>query len=367
MTPSVFAVEDDAAQVIVADAGAVRTRSTSSDSNRASTQAVDVDGRRVAITTLAPPPGRLLSRVATLSDLHLGATHHFGVRDDPSREGAVPDAVRRAPRFARPSPGARRPSSSRATSRSTASADELDQLAEILEEIDVPVGLLLGNHDNRASSEGADVRASLADLGRPFDDVASLDVPGATVVLVDTTVPGREGGRLRHTHEHAVASAAAPPWPGARDAPPPPAAVGRVPTAYPFGVPSRGGGRFLHDLQEANPAVFVTSGHSHRNRARVRRGVPLTQVGSVKDFPGVWAGYAIHEGGIRQVVRRIAEPDCLAWNERTAGAMWGVWGRWTPGRLVRPLPHARLAEPASFVMRRAGQSSTARNDAGERP
>ena len=54
----------------------------------------------------------------------------------------------------------------------------------------------------------------------------------------------------------------------------------------------------------------------------------------------MWAGYAIHEGGIRQVVRRIAEPDCLAWNERTASSLGGLWGRWTPGKLAdRCLTH----------------------------
>jgi 3',5'-cyclic-AMP phosphodiesterase len=327
---TVFAVEDDAAQVIVADAGSLRAVDILGLEPGAA-QAVEVEGRSVSITTLAPPPGRLLSRVATLSDLHLGATHHFGVRDDPDAKVPFPmRCARAAVREARAWGAEAIFFKGDLTQHGR--RDELEQLAEILEEIDVPVGLLLGNHDHRASSEGADVRASLADLGRPFDDVASLEVPGATVVLVDTTVPGREGGRLRHTHEHAVACAAAAsgptlvmlhhhlqPWP--------------VPTAYPFGVPARAAGRFLDDLQAANPAIFVTSGHSHRNRARVRRGVPLTQVGSVKDFPGVWAGYAIHEGGIRQVVRRIAEPDCLEWNERTAGAMWGAWGRWTPGRL----------------------------------
>jgi hypothetical protein len=113
-----------------------------------------------------------------------------------------------------------------------------------------------------------------------------------------------------------------------------------IPTAYPLGVPSRAAGRFLRDLRAANPALFVTSGHSHRHHARWHRGVPLTQVGSVKDYPGVWAGYAIHEGGIRQVVRRVAEPDCLSWNQRTAAAVWGIWGRWTPGRLAhRCLTH----------------------------
>jgi Icc protein len=304
---SVFAVEDDAAQVVATGPDGVRSHDVTG-LLPAATQQVTVDGMPLTVTTLAPPPGRVLSRIepfplrcarAAVREARAWGAEAIVFKGDLTQHGR---------------------------------ADEFAQLAELLDTIDVPVGLLLGNHDHRGAAHGLDARKSLADIGHPFDDVSCLDVPGATVILVDTTVPGRQAGRVHHSHEHAVTTARAAtgpvvvmlhhhlqPWP--------------IPTAYPFGVPSGPAGRFLRDLRGANPAVFVTSGHSHRHHAYRRHGVTLTQVGSVKDYPGVWAGYVIHEGGIRQVVRRIADPDCLAWNQRTARAIWGLWGHWTPGRL----------------------------------
>ncbi len=59
----------------------------------------------------------------------------------------------------------------------------------------------------------------------------------------------------------------------------------------------------------------------------------MTQVGSTHDYPGTWAGYVAHDGGLRQVVRRIVAPDAIAWTERTRHVLFGLWGRWSPGRL----------------------------------
>jgi hypothetical protein len=86
----------------------------------------------------------------------------------------------------------------------------------------------------------------------------------------------------------------------------------------------------MHRLQ---PNLLFTAGHTHRNRRRRIAGVEATEVGSPKDFPGGWGGYVVHEGGIRQVVRRVAAPDCLPWLERSRWAALGAWGRWSPGRL----------------------------------
>jgi hypothetical protein len=50
----------------------------------------------------------------------------------------------------------------------------------------------------------------------------------------------------------------------------------------------------------------------------------VTEVGSPKDYPGTWAGYVVHEGGIRQVVRRVAAPEVIRWTESTDGPCSGV-------------------------------------------
>jgi 3',5'-cyclic AMP phosphodiesterase CpdA len=346
VSATVFAVEDHTAQVVVATRAGVHAHDVHG-LDAGATQTIEVAGHQLSVSTVAAPPGRLLSKVATLSDLHLGASHHFGVREPDDVDVPFPLRCSRAAVREALAWGAEA-IVFKGDLTQHGRPDEIAQFSELLDGIDVPVGLLLGNHDLRAADHGAGVRKALADIGRPFEDVTTLDVPGARLLLVDTTVPGREIGRLRHIHAHAVTCAA--------DAPGPVVVMlhhhlqpWRVPTAYPLGVPSGDAGRFLHDLHAANRALFVTSGHSHRHHARTRHGVPITQVGSVKDYPGVWAGYAIHEGGIRQVVRRIAEPDSLAWTQRTAAAVGGIWGRWTEGRLAhRCLTHAWPPTPSNW-------------------
>jgi hypothetical protein len=86
-------------------------------------------------------------------------------------------------------------------------------------------------------------------------------------------------------------------------------------------------------LRRANRNLVITSGHSHRHRRRLIDGVPHVEVGSVKDYPGVWAGYVVHEGGLRQVVRRVSPIDCLQWTEETRRVMLGAWKMFSPGTL----------------------------------
>ena len=69
----------------------------------------------------------------------------------------------------------------------------------------------------------------------------------------------------------------------------------------------------------------------------------VTEVGSVKDHPGTWAGYLVYEGGIVQTVRRIMDPTALAWTERDAGVGHGCVGPLVSRPSVRPLVHPRLA------------------------
>jgi hypothetical protein len=79
---------------------------------------------------------------------------------------------------------------------------------------------------------------------------------------------------------------------------------------------------------------MVTSGHTHRHRRWSRAGVTVTQVGATKDYPGVWAGYVVHEGAIRQIVRRTARPDVIGWTDHTRIAAYGAWEHAAPGRLA---------------------------------
>lgn len=66
--------------------------------------------------------------------------------------------------------------------------------------------------------------------------------------------------------------------------------------------------------------VAYLAGHTHRSRVRrfaATGDVPWVEVACVKDYPGAWAEYRVHERGILQVLHRISTPAALAWTEKT--------------------------------------------------
>jgi predicted phosphodiesterase len=291
---------------------------------------------RLPATTLTPPPGELLARIATVSDLHLGASHWGLLRTMGEHQtvGLRTHSVRCASAAL---VEAQRWGAELVVLKGDV-ADHQNQehfrlVAEVLADVpNLPVMVLLGNHD-------VDRRTSAPlppDLGRPgaayVRGVDTLDVGGLRLVGVDTTVPGQGRGSLASVSDLAVEQVASSPGP---------ALVllhhhlqrHRLPTHWPPGIDGGQAGRFLRRLSRANPDTVITSGHSHRNRARRCGPLLVTEVGSSKDWPGVWAGYAIHEGGIRQVVRRCQAPDAIAWTEYSRAALFGLWDRWAPGPL----------------------------------
>lgn len=78
------------------------------------------------------------------------------------------------------------------------------------------------------------------------------------------------------------------------------------------------------------------AGHTHRNRVRrfaATGDVPWVEVACVKDYPGAWAEYRVHEGGIVQVQHRISTPEALAWTEQTRHMYAGLYGPYAFGSL----------------------------------
>jgi hypothetical protein len=106
-----------------------------------------------------------------------------------------------------------------------------------------------------------------------------------------------------------------------------------IPTHYPPSIRWRDTTRLVQQVAAVNRATLMVAGHTHRNRRYVVGGLTVAEVGSTKDYPGQWAGYSVYEGGIRQVVFRVAEPSAIAWTETTRRALGGIWGWWSPGRL----------------------------------
>jgi hypothetical protein len=212
-------------------------------------------------------------------------------------------------------------------------AAEVREVARLLASAPMPVEVVLGNHDNVAR---VDTRAIMAAEGLclPWGP-RSRDVPGLRLVLMDSVHPdpGYHRGHIpRPATEKIVELVSGAPggaWVGFHH---PPERY-PFPTVYPPGVPYGQSRGLLGALEATGKPVLVSCGHRHRNR-RYRYGtVEVSEVGSTKDYPGVWASYKVFEGGLIQCVRRVARPDVISWTEITRRAINGQWGRWSPGAL----------------------------------
>lgn len=301
-----------------------------------STYDVRADERRVGTaTTLAALPGPERCRVATVSDCHIGEKG-FGflieMSEDPDLE---PYALRclRAATAAAVTWGAQL-LVVKGDLVQTGRTSELDAAMEVLSSLPIPVVVTPGNHEvkRRAADWAAAVRAAGLSAVSPIEPHVT-DLPGLRVITGDSTIPHHHEGTLTNGRAEALIAAASD---GAspvllclhhrleprryRDCWPP--AIARY-EAVPF----------LNGLAEAAPRTWVTTGHTHRNRARRHGPITVTEVGSTKDFPGTWAGYIVHDAGMHQTSFHVTGDDTDAWLDRTRQAAGGAWGIWSPGRL----------------------------------
>ncbi len=290
--------------------------------------------RRVgAVQTLAPPPGELLCRFATVNDIHLGE-RRFGVlrriRDEPG--SPLEPYPLRCARAALSEAVAWGAEAIMAKGDLTyhGRPQQWTELGRLFAGVGVPISAVLGNHD--VGRRAVDGRPELASSGISMPhDAFSVDLPGLRVVLAHTAIAHRHHGAVLGRQRDQIAELVG--------AAPGPAFLGmhhyvqrfRTPMAYPPGVPGDQSRALLDAVIAANPATFVSAGHTHRNRRRRYGPLVLTEIGATMHYPGTWAGYAVHEGGIRQVVRRVAAPDAIEWTEGTRRALCGLWGLIAPG------------------------------------
>ena len=285
--------------------------------------------------TLAPPPGELLCRFATVNDLHIGE-RHFGVlrriREDPRPDGEpYPVRCTRAALAEAVEWGAQAVLA-KGDLTYMGRPPQWQEVGRLLATVPVPVDATLGNHD--VGRKAVDGRGPLARHGIDLvEGAGARDLPGIRAVLVDTTVPRRSGGRvgdeLRQRIVDLAASAPGPVFLALHHYP----QRFQFPTAYPRGIPGDNARALLDAVSTAKPATLVATGHSHRNRKHRHGPLVVVEIGATMHYPGTWAGYAVHEGGIRQVVRRVAAPDAIEWTERTRRALLGLWGPWAAGTL----------------------------------
>ena len=299
--------------------------------------AIETTRGELVCRTLEPPPGDELDRFATLTDVHV-ARRTFGVHrqfwDPPGgpphtvtcSHAAVDELVRWGARHL----FVKGDLIETSTPYHWAAAERL--LANLVDRDGGELGVdaTPGNHEvNRHGTIDPFIAAERAGI-RLHRDQHVVDRPGVRVVIMNSSVPGLHRGEwMRHAPEVADAVRGRPSlvithhqphgWP--------------VQTYFPPGIEWSEARTFARQIMAANRAVMGTSGHTHRHRRHDICGMPWTETGSPKDYPGTWTGYVVYEGGIRQIVRRVTEPSSVAWLDRSGGAVNGLWGRWSPGRL----------------------------------
>jgi 3',5'-cyclic-AMP phosphodiesterase len=298
----------------------------------------DVPRRVVTrFTTLPSPSGRLLCRFGTINDIHIGE-RRFGVL------GAIEDMS--------PLPAEWETYTLRCARAAIAEMlewgaqaivvkgdltrdgepVEVREAAKLFTGLPVPIEVILGNHEHH--DRHTDARALLAACGIDVPrEPWSRDLPGIRLILGHSPIPGHKAGAIDASQRARIVALAG-------DAP---AAAfvalhhqpqrWRIPNQYPPGIPGPQAAALLDALAATNPATVLASGHTHRHRRHRHGPLVAVETGSTKDYPGTWAGYAVHEEGIRQVVRRIGAPEVIGWTEGTYWALGGVWGKWSPGPL----------------------------------
>ncbi|GAB1690892.1 metallophosphoesterase family protein [Krasilnikovia sp. M28-CT-15] len=289
----------------------------------------------ITFRTLAVPDGELLATFATVNDTHFGEP--FCGESEEFTLGPI----------CRPEPGDDPYSHvmSRAAAAEIAALDPSVVVAKgdltdhgtdvewaAFESVYRPVfgdrlHLIRGNHDAYAS----DVLLA----GRP---VQVVDLPGARLVLLDTVIPGADKGTLSTAQldelEEIAAKSDRPVLAFSHHHVWDP--DGHLAPGQSFGIDAAGSTRLI-DLYTRYPRLTAyLSGHTHRNRVRrfARTGVmPWIETGCVKDFPGSWHEYRVHEGGILQIHHRISAPDALAWTEKTRQMFAGQYFYYAFGSL----------------------------------
>lgn len=286
----------------------------------------------LALRTLPAMPGEEITRIATISDLHVGTTgfdYKNRLRDDNLED---PHPLRCArPAISEAAGWGAKHLVIKGDMTENNFEVEWQLVGELIRSSPIPVLAMPGNHDGYMPAGHTDPDEAAERAG--FDlrrGVSKIDFGPVSLLLVDTTHPGKGRGRIAHLAQD-VFDAAADTDRGAlvfqhHQIQP-------VPVYWPPGINSLEGFPYLRNLARAQRNTFLSSGHTHRNRRNPHKVLTITEVGSVKDYPGVWGGYVIHERGIRQVLRRVSAQDAINWTERTGDALMGAWRLWSRGVL----------------------------------
>lgn len=278
------------------------------------------------VTTLARPAGRHLATIATVNDVHFGEVEcgRLGTADElgpilhaepgepsyPSvmNAGAIteiealdPDAV-----------------VVKGDLTDLGSDEQYDEFVRAYTKLGARMHHVRGNHDAMIT----DTIAATA----PF----TVELEGVILATLDTVRPRREHGRITSDQlewlEELARESTTPVLVFGHHHPWDPSSSER--SDHYFGINPDDSEALCAVISRCEAIGGYFAGHTHRNRVRrfdAARHVPIVEVACVKDYPGAWAEYRIHEGGYTQLVRRIATPAALEWTERTRGMFAGLY------------------------------------------
>ena len=293
-----------------------------------------------AIRTMARPPGRLLSTVATANDVHFGEVR-CGVTGDPAQDAKGP--IFSAEPGDPPYPqvmnhavideiAALGPDAVvvKGDLTSVGSEDEYAAFLAAYGALGDTMHHVRGNHD-------AMIDPAMAIEDAPY----AVELDGVVLGVLDTVIPGTDSGTISADQVQWLEDLAS-------TSTKPIVALGHHPcfdvehgvrTGRPyFGIQPDDSERLVDAFGRARePGRLLRRAHAPQPRpplrawpARaVRRGRRAT-----KDFPGAWAEYRFYEGGYTQVVRRVAAPDAFAWAEKTRAMYEGAYGIYALGGLT---------------------------------
>ena len=289
---------------------------------------------QVSFTTRSPMNSPS-TKFATISDVHLGAIEFGGQRSISESEDVDPPFALRCARaaIAEAIDWGAQALFIKGDLTETGAHSDWDLVERLLDGIEIPVFASWGNHDVWKTRE-IEPAAAAARFSFTSGSLVQHDFDHLRAVLLDTSIPSRGMGKLDQHRDELLDSLKVdqPVFLGIHHnimrAP--------LPWFWPMGISSTNARPVVADIATANPNVFISSGHTHRNRRHsIGPGgaVTFTEVSATADYPGCWAGYEVSDQMVRQTVQRIAAPEALVWSERVRAALMGVWARWSQGTL----------------------------------
>lgn len=288
----------------------------------------------LSVTTLPELRGPT-SKFATISDVHLGANdfaNQHSMSEPPDAKN--PFALRcAAAAIAEAVEWGAEMLLIKGDLTDSGSEDDWDLAYRLLDDVPIPILATWGNHDVWTTRD-LDPEEIAGTLGLSPDPIVTAELDQVQIVLADTSIPNRGRGDLEQHRETllGLVDVNKPVFLGIHHN------IMRTPKPWfiPHGIPSTNAAPFLAELPDANKNVFISAGHTHRNRRHTlgaRGDITFTEVSATADYPGAWAGYEVSADIIRQTVQRTASASALEWSEQVRGAVGGIWPRWSQGLL----------------------------------